>query len=210
MYVKGDIPGGDYMDRGGSAAEAAGLPVARPAPNGSWLDSIMAMGLPGSMKLVGFGRATSDTTLTASIYDIVLRSLMPATFESVLMAKSPTCIFLPQVAPSLQGTGIGQRVMRRVIGELTRVGIMDIAVLSPPELRSFFASCGFGNDMLGSTTMTYLKRLPPGTQPLPGSREACRTQQSTTSSSWCYEPPPALSVALTLRRHMEGILTQNH
>eukprot|EP00850_Spirogloea_muscicola_P020726 SM000224S07114 [mRNA] locus=s224:201209:202370:- [translate_table: standard] len=187
MYVKGDIPGGDYMDRGGSAAEAAGLPVARPAPNGSWLDSIMAMGLPGSMKLVGFGRATSDTTLTASIYDIV-------------------------VAPSLQGTGIGQRVMRRVIGELTRAGIMDIAVLSPPELRclSFFASCGFGNDMLGSTTMSYLKRLPPGTQPFPGSRGACRTQQSTTSNGWCYEPPPALSVALTLRRHMEGILTQNH
>ncbi|KAG6556612.1 hypothetical protein Mapa_001553 [Marchantia paleacea] len=80
--------------------------------------------------LVAFGRATSDFSLTASIYDLV-------------------------VAPSYQRAGYGSRVLLRIVRELRRKGICDIAVTPTPELRKFFDKCGFAPDQLNSTTMMY-------------------------------------------------------
>lgn len=80
--------------------------------------------------LVAFGRATSDSTLTASIYDLA-------------------------VAPSLQRQGIGRRLVQRIVREIARHGIADIAVMAGPENRAFFRACGFGSDILGSTAMIY-------------------------------------------------------
>ncbi|KAL2622625.1 hypothetical protein R1flu_002830 [Riccia fluitans] len=105
----------------------------------SWLDYWRPRS-PGKRKLIAFGRATSDVSLTASIYDLV-------------------------VAPSYQRSGYGSRVLLRIVRELRRKGICDIAVTPTPELRSFFTKCGFGPDQLNSTTMVYTRS--------PGSSVAC-------------------------------------
>lgn len=80
--------------------------------------------------LVAFGRATSDRALTASIHDLA-------------------------VAPSLQGQGIGRRLVQRIVREICRYGISDISVMANREIRPFFRACGFGSDILGSTAMMY-------------------------------------------------------
>ncbi|XP_024990061.1 uncharacterized protein LOC112524470 [Cynara cardunculus var. scolymus] len=85
---------------------------------------------PFSGQLVGFGRAVSDNGLTASIYDVM-------------------------VIPSLQGRGIGRMILQRVIRLLTNKGIYDIAAVCSDEEMDFFKACGFGDDILGSTTMMY-------------------------------------------------------
>ncbi|KAJ4978991.1 hypothetical protein NE237_009771 [Protea cynaroides] len=83
-------------------------------------------------QLVGFGRAVSDCGLTASIYDVV-------------------------VIPSLQGVGIGRMIVQRIIRMLTSRGIFDIAALCSAKQRLFFKACGFGDDILGSTSMMYTR-----------------------------------------------------
>ncbi|XP_042511776.1 uncharacterized N-acetyltransferase ycf52 isoform X2 [Macadamia integrifolia] len=61
-------------------------------------------------RLVGFGRAVSDCGLTASIYDVV-------------------------VDPSLQGVGIGQMIVKRLVRVLTSRGIYDIVALCSEKQR---------------------------------------------------------------------------
>ncbi|PIA46173.1 hypothetical protein AQUCO_01600440v1 [Aquilegia coerulea] len=85
-----------------------------------------------SRQLVGFGRAVSDNGLTASIHDVV-------------------------VLPSLQGLGIGRRILNRITRVLTSRGIYDISALCSEKERLFFEACGFGDDVLESTTMIYTK-----------------------------------------------------
>ncbi|KAL5711560.1 hypothetical protein ACHQM5_021997 [Ranunculus cassubicifolius] len=89
-------------------------------------------------QLVGFGRAVSDDGLTASIHDVV-------------------------VLPSLQGLGIGRRIVNRIVRVLTSRGIYDISALCSNKERLFFDACGFGDDILASTTMIYTKHPPPST-----------------------------------------------
>ncbi|XP_057541117.1 GCN5-related N-acetyltransferase 3, chloroplastic [Amaranthus tricolor] len=86
-------------------------------------------------ELVGFGRAASDQALTASIYDVM-------------------------VLPSLRRLGIGRMIVQRIIRNLVSKGIYDISALCTEEERLFFAACGFGDDILGSTTMMYAKTSP--------------------------------------------------
>ncbi|KAK9123147.1 hypothetical protein Sjap_012749 [Stephania japonica] len=83
-------------------------------------------------RLVGFGRAVSDNGLTASIHDVV-------------------------VLPSLQRQGIGSMIVKRIVRMLIGRGIYDVSALCSCEERLFFEACGFGNDMLGSTTMIYTR-----------------------------------------------------
>ncbi|XP_076939193.1 GCN5-related N-acetyltransferase 3, chloroplastic-like [Bidens hawaiensis] len=87
---------------------------------------------PGSGRLVGFGRAVSDSALTASIYDVM-------------------------VIPPLQGRGIGRMILQRIIRLISGKGIYEIAALCSDQEMSFFKACGFGDDMLGSTTMMYTR-----------------------------------------------------
>ncbi|KAL5711557.1 hypothetical protein ACHQM5_021994 [Ranunculus cassubicifolius] len=89
-------------------------------------------------QLVGFGRAVSDHGLTASIHDVV-------------------------VLPSLQGLGIGRKIVNRIVRVLTSRGIYDISALCSNKERLFFDACGFGDDILASTTMIYTKHPPPST-----------------------------------------------
>ncbi|RYQ84604.1 hypothetical protein Ahy_B10g104041 [Arachis hypogaea] len=103
---------------------------------------------PSDGELVGFGRAVSDCGLTASIYDVM-------------------------VIPSLRRMGIGRVILKRIVRMLINRGVYDIAALctenerfqlssTPPRVHNlipllFFKACGFGGDILGSTTMMYTR-----------------------------------------------------
>ncbi|XP_030534464.1 uncharacterized protein LOC115743699 [Rhodamnia argentea] len=92
---------------------------------------------PSDGRLVGFGRAVSDLGLTASIYDLM-------------------------VIPSLRGMGIGQMIVKRIVRILTSRDIYDIAALCSENERPLFEACGFGDDILGSTTMMYTRTVSDG------------------------------------------------
>ncbi|KDP21614.1 hypothetical protein JCGZ_03285 [Jatropha curcas] len=89
---------------------------------------------PSNGQLVGFGRAVSDFGLTASIYDVM-------------------------VIPSLRRMGIGKMIVKRIIRMLTNRDIYDIGALCSANERLFFKACGFGDDILGSTTMMYARAV---------------------------------------------------
>ncbi|KAJ1387504.1 GNAT domain [Sesbania bispinosa] len=115
--------------------------------NSSSSNSIMAMAMadfftpltPSRDQLVGFGRAVSDCGLTASIYDVM-------------------------VNPSLQRMGIGRMIVKKIVRMLTNREIYDIAALCSENERLFFKACGFGGDILGSTTMMYTRSASSTTQ----------------------------------------------
>ncbi|XP_030465648.1 probable acetyltransferase TAP2 [Syzygium oleosum] len=92
---------------------------------------------PSDGRLVGFGRAVSDLGLTASIYDVM-------------------------VIPSFRGMGIGRMIVKRIVRILTSRDIYDIAALCSENERPLFEACGFGDDILGSTTMMYTRTLSDG------------------------------------------------
>lgn len=94
----------------------------------------MAPVTPENGRLIGFGRAVSDLGLTASIYDIM-------------------------VHPVFRGRGIGRMIVKRIIRMLTNRDIYDIAALCTDKERPFLRACGFGEDMLGSTTMMYARSV---------------------------------------------------
>ncbi|GMH04997.1 hypothetical protein Nepgr_006837 [Nepenthes gracilis] len=85
---------------------------------------------PTSGRLVGFGRVVSDLGLTASIHDVM-------------------------VIPHLRRMGIGRLIVQKIVRMLTNREIFDIVVLCSKNERLFFKACGFGDDILGSTTMMY-------------------------------------------------------
>ncbi|XAR66063.1 Glucosamine-phosphate N-acetyltransferase [Bertholletia excelsa] len=103
------------------------------AVGGDWFWRLVPV-TPSNGQLVGFGRAVTDYGLTASIYDVM-------------------------VIPPLQGMGIGQMIVKRIIRMLTSRGIYDIAALCSEEERLFFKACGFGSDILGATTMMYTRTV---------------------------------------------------
>ncbi|KAL7146659.1 hypothetical protein ABFS83_06G056100 [Erythranthe nasuta] len=99
---------------------------------GDWISNVAAPVTPENGRLIGFGRAVSDMGFTASIHDVM-------------------------VHPALQGRGIGQMIVQRITRMLTNRDIYDIAALCNDDERLFFRACGFGYDVLGSTTMTYTR-----------------------------------------------------
>ncbi|GAQ79329.1 hypothetical protein KFL_000280340 [Klebsormidium nitens] len=103
----------------------------------------------GPAKLVGFARTTSDCSLVGAVHDIA-------------------------VAPCARGQGIGKKLVKVAVRELTKRGIDDIAILSNSDLRPFFEDCGFGPDQMESTFMFYTSsRIPPSLQyPYPVKRPA--------------------------------------
>ncbi|KAL1559355.1 hypothetical protein AAHA92_09707 [Salvia divinorum] len=93
---------------------------------GNWIRKVT----PKNGRLIGFGRAVSDLGLTASIYDVM-------------------------VHPYYRGKGIGRMIVTKIIRMLINRDIYDIAALCNDKERLFFRACGFGDDMLGATTMMY-------------------------------------------------------
>ncbi|KAL8137406.1 hypothetical protein V2J09_003407 [Rumex salicifolius] len=85
---------------------------------------------PENGRLVGFGRAVSDMGLTAAIYDVM-------------------------VVPGLRRMGIGRLIVQRIVRMLTNKDVYDISALCSDQDSLFFKACGFGDDVLGSTTMMF-------------------------------------------------------
>ncbi|CAN6326252.1 unnamed protein product [Urochloa humidicola] len=94
----------------------------------------LGLGRQEERRLVGFGRAVSDLGLTASVHDVV-------------------------VHPSLQRRGIGRKIVDKITRVLHSRGIYDISALCTEKERPFFEACGFGDDMMGSTTMLYTRNV---------------------------------------------------
>ncbi|GAB4832112.1 hypothetical protein Ancab_006132 [Ancistrocladus abbreviatus] len=115
---------------------------------------------PVSGRLVGFGRAVSDVALTASIYDVM-------------------------VTPCLRRMGIGRMIVQKILRMLTNRGIYDIVALCSDNQRLFFQACGFGDDILGSTTMMYSRTSLNQT-------EGCQTVQAGRKLL-LLPPPPSFN-----------------
>ncbi|MCD7464660.1 hypothetical protein HAX54_053193 [Datura stramonium] len=98
---------------------------------GDWIGKVVPV-TPGNGELVGFGRAVSDSGLTAAIYDVM-------------------------VIPSLRRRGIGRKIVQRILRILVNRDIYDIAALCSDQQKPFFRACGFGDDVLASTTMMYTR-----------------------------------------------------
>ncbi|GAB4840198.1 hypothetical protein Ancab_020963 [Ancistrocladus abbreviatus] len=80
---------------------------------------------------VAFARATGDGVFNAIIWDVV-------------------------VDPTFQGIGLGKAVMERIIDELLRKGITNIALYSEPRVLGFYRPLGFVADPDGIRGMYIL------------------------------------------------------
>lgn len=86
---------------------------------------------------VAFARATGDGVFNAIIWDVV-------------------------VDPSFQGIGLGKAVMERLIHELLRKGISNIALYSEPRVLGFYRPLGFVADPDGIRGMVYSRKQKKG------------------------------------------------
>jgi len=91
-------------------------------------------------RLVGYARASGDSTLVSTLYDVA-------------------------VHPDLHGLGLGKRLIRRVCQSVFGLSIGDVAVMAPEHLEGFFEECSFGPDQVCES---YLMAYPmdPGTEQL--------------------------------------------
>jgi|UniRef100_A0A2N9H0Y5 ribosomal protein S18 acetylase RimI-like enzyme len=82
---------------------------------------------------VAFARATGDGVFNAIIWDVV-------------------------VDPSFQGIGLGKAVIERLIHQLLRKGISNIALYSEPRVLGFYRPLGFVADPDGIRGMVYSRK----------------------------------------------------
>jgi len=83
----------------------------------------------GQARLVGFARASTDFRIVATIDDVA-------------------------VAPEIQRRGVGRTLIKRLLRDLGRLGVEDVALTAPGDAaEAFFAHCGFGDDPLGAVPM---------------------------------------------------------
>ncbi|KAL5230467.1 hypothetical protein ABZP36_029243 [Zizania latifolia] len=81
-----------------------------------WLEDSAAAGRP-----VAFARAAGDGVFNAVVWDVV-------------------------VEPSCQGMGLGRAVMERLVEELRRKGVANIALYAEPRVVGFYRLLGFAMD----------------------------------------------------------------
>ncbi|CAL9079309.1 Acetyltransferase (GNAT) family [Musa troglodytarum] len=96
-----------------------------------WVEEAKRGGRPG--KPVAFARATGDGVFNAVVWDVV-------------------------VEPSLQGMGLGRAVMERIVAELRRKGVSNIALYAEPRVVGFYRPLGFATDPDGIRGMVYSRR----------------------------------------------------
>lgn len=84
-------------------------------------------------QLIAFARATGDDVFNAIIWDVV-------------------------VDPSYQGCGLGKVVIERLMADLVRKGISNIALYAEPNVVGFYKPLGFIADPDGIRAMAYSRR----------------------------------------------------
>ncbi|CAF2254356.1 BnaA08g19670D [Brassica napus] len=82
---------------------------------------------------VAFARATGDGVFNAIIWDVV-------------------------VDPTFQSLGLGKAVMERLIEDLRRKGICNIALYSEPRVLGFYRPLGFVSDPDGIRGMVFVRK----------------------------------------------------
>ncbi|XP_059655608.1 GCN5-related N-acetyltransferase 1, chloroplastic [Cornus florida] len=93
-------------------------------------DSMLWVEYEKTGRPVAFARATGDGVFNAIIWDVV-------------------------VDPSFQGIGLGKAVMERLLEELLRKGVTNIALYSEPRVLGFYRPLGFVADPGGIRGMVY-------------------------------------------------------
>ncbi|XP_057481649.1 GCN5-related N-acetyltransferase 1, chloroplastic [Actinidia eriantha] len=96
-------------------------------------DEILWIEYEKTKRPVAFARATGDGVFNAIIWDVV-------------------------VDPSFQGIGLGKAVMERLVTELLRKGITNIALYSEPRVLGFYRPLGFVADPDGIRGMVYSRK----------------------------------------------------
>jgi GNAT superfamily N-acetyltransferase len=81
---------------------------------------------------VAFARAAGDGVFNAVVWDVV-------------------------VEPSCQGLGLGRAVMERLVAELRRKGVGNIALYAEPRVVGFYRPLGFAMDPDGIRGMAYYR-----------------------------------------------------
>ncbi|CAM6102707.1 unnamed protein product [Calypogeia fissa] len=84
-------------------------------------------------QLIAFARATGDDVFNAIIWDVV-------------------------VDPSYQGCGLGKVVIERLMADLVKKGISNIALYAEPNVVGFYKPLGFIADPDGIRAMAYSRR----------------------------------------------------
>ncbi|CAN8291497.1 unnamed protein product [Cochlearia groenlandica] len=82
---------------------------------------------------VAFARATGDGVFNAIVWDVV-------------------------VDPSFQSLGLGKAVMERLIADLLKKGIVNIALYSEPRVLGFYRPLGFVSDPDGIRGMVFIRK----------------------------------------------------
>ncbi|XP_059315970.1 GCN5-related N-acetyltransferase 1, chloroplastic [Lycium ferocissimum] len=96
-------------------------------------DTLMWIEYEKTKRPVAFARATGDGVFNAIIWDVV-------------------------VDPNFQGIGLGKAVMERLVTELLRKGITNIALYSEPRVLGFYRPLGFVADPDGIRGMVYSRK----------------------------------------------------
>ena len=96
-------------------------------------DSLLWIEYLKTQRPVAFARATCDGVFNAIIWDVV-------------------------VDPSFQGIGLGKAVIERLIHQLLRKGISNIALYSEPRVLGFYRPLGFVADPDGIRGMVYSRK----------------------------------------------------
>ncbi|KAK9277634.1 hypothetical protein L1049_007180 [Liquidambar formosana] len=96
-------------------------------------DTLLWVEYEKTKRPVAFARATGDGVFNAIIWDVV-------------------------VDPSFQGIGLGKAVMERLVEELLRKGISNIALYSEPRVLGFYRPLGFVADPDGIRGMVYSRK----------------------------------------------------
>lgn len=96
-------------------------------------DSLLWIEYEKTKRPVAFARATGDGVFNAIIWDVV-------------------------VDPNFQGIGLGKAVMERLVTELLRKGITNIALYSEPRVLGFYKPLGFVADPDGIRGMVYSRK----------------------------------------------------
>ncbi|XP_055805741.1 serotonin N-acetyltransferase 2, chloroplastic [Solanum dulcamara] len=96
-------------------------------------DSLLWIEYEKTKRPVAFARATGDGVFNAIIWDVV-------------------------VDPNFQGIGLGKAVMERLVTELLRKGITNIALYSEPRVLGFYRPLGFVADPDGIRGMVYSRK----------------------------------------------------
>ncbi|XP_074280545.1 GCN5-related N-acetyltransferase 3, chloroplastic isoform X2 [Silene latifolia] len=138
----------------------------------------MAPPSPKNGELIGFGRAVSDLGLTASIFDVMviptLRRLGIGRMIVHRIIRYPRFLITWKIKCNHAKPAIltdkllsikcnhprflitfAEILLPIFFRMLTNRGVYDISALCSDDQRLFFEACGFGDDLLGSTTMTY-------------------------------------------------------